>query len=90
MLRDLPRCAAATSRAWATLRMLMGAGRGRLGVRIESLNEDLAGALGAPGKQGVLVLEVLDDTPAARAGLRAGDVILARERQRREGRRGAS
>jgi len=51
-------------------------GRPRLGVRIESLNEDLASALDAPGHEGVLVLEVLKDTPAERAGLRAGDVIL--------------
>jgi membrane-associated protease RseP (regulator of RpoE activity) len=56
-----------------------GAGRGRLGVRIESLNEDLAAALGAPGTDGVLVLEVMPDTPAERAGMRSGDVILAVE-----------
>jgi membrane-associated protease RseP (regulator of RpoE activity) len=55
---------------------VMGAGRGRLGVRIESLNEDLAAALGAPGSDGVLVLEVMPDTPAQRAGLRSGDVII--------------
>jgi membrane-associated protease RseP (regulator of RpoE activity) len=55
---------------------VMGAGRGRLGVRIESLNDDLAAALEAPGADGVLVLEVMKDTPAERAGLRSGDVIL--------------
>jgi membrane-associated protease RseP (regulator of RpoE activity) len=55
---------------------VMGASRGRLGVRIESLNEDLAAALGAPGAEGVLVLEVMSDTPAERAGLRSGDVII--------------
>jgi C-terminal processing protease CtpA/Prc len=53
------------------------AGRARLGVRIESLSDDLAGALGAPGREGVLVLEVMKDTPAEHAGLRAGDVILS-------------
>jgi len=53
------------------------AGRARLGVRIETLNDDLAAALNAPGYAGVLVLEVMKDTPAARAGLRAGDVILS-------------
>ena len=55
---------------------VIGAGRGRLGVRIESLNEGLAAALGAPGMDGVLVLEVIADTPAERAGLHSGDVIL--------------
>jgi C-terminal processing protease CtpA/Prc len=54
-----------------------GAGRGRLGVRIETLSEDLASALGASGTRGVLVVEVLDGTPAEKAGLRAGDVITA-------------
>lgn len=55
------------------------AGRGRLGVRVESLGEDLASALGAPGTRGVLVVEVLKKTPAEEAGLRAGDIITAVE-----------
>lgn len=52
-------------------------GRGRLGVRIETLGDDLAAALGASGVRGVLVVEVLDETPAEKAGLRAGDIITA-------------
>ena len=56
-------------------RVMMMGGRGRLGVRIETLSEDLAGALGAGGTKGVVVLEVVKDTPAERAGLHAGDVI---------------
>lgn len=56
-----------------------GGGRGRLGVRIETLSPDLAAALGAAGSKGVLVVEVLDGTPAEKAGLRAGDVISAVE-----------
>lgn len=51
-------------------------GRGRLGVRVEKLNDDLGQALGAEGDKGVLVVEVLEDTPAQKAGLRAGDVIV--------------
>lgn len=54
-----------------------GAGRGRLGVRIESLSDDLAAALGAPGTRGALVVEVLKKTPAEAAGIRAGDIITA-------------
>jgi C-terminal processing protease CtpA/Prc len=53
----------------------MAMGRGRLGVRVEKLNGDMAQALGARGEKGVLVTEVLEDTPAQRAGIRAGDVI---------------
>lgn len=50
-------------------------GRGRLGVRVEKLSDDLAQALGVTG-DGVLIVEVLEDTPAQKAGLRAGDVII--------------
>lgn len=58
---------------------MSGAGRGRLGVRVETLGEDLAAALGATGTRGVLVVEVLEGTPAQSAGLRAGDIITAVE-----------
>ncbi len=44
-------------------------------MRIESLSPDLGGYFGVPEGRGVLVLEVLKDTPAERAGLHAGDVI---------------
>jgi membrane-associated protease RseP (regulator of RpoE activity) len=53
-----------------------GTGRGRLGVRIENLTRDLAQAMGVSGERGVLVLQVHEDTPAQKAGLRAGDVIV--------------
>ncbi len=51
-------------------------GRGRLGVRVETLNEDLAKYFQAPDGRGVLILEVMSDTPAEKAGRKAGDVIL--------------
>ncbi len=51
-------------------------GRGRLGVRVEKLTDDLAQALGVTGDEGVLVVQVLEDTPAQKAGVRAGDVIV--------------
>ena len=50
-------------------------GRGRLGVRVETLNPDLGGYFDVPNGKGVLVLEVLKGTPAERAGIKAGDVI---------------
>jgi serine protease Do len=48
--------------------------RGRLGVTVMSLETQLAEYFGA--KQGVLVTSVTTDTPASRAGIKAGDVIL--------------
>lgn len=51
-------------------------GRGRLGVRVESLNSDLGSYFDAPDGKGALILEVLSDTPADRAGLKAGDVVV--------------
>ncbi len=50
--------------------------RGWLGVRIQSIDEDLAKSLGLPGTKGALVASVMKGSPAARAGVKAGDVIL--------------
>ena len=50
-------------------------GRGRLGIRIESLNPDLASYFGSRDGKGVLVLDVTDGSAADKAGIRAGDVI---------------
>lgn len=52
----------------------MGPGRS-LGTTLLPLNDQLAGYFGV--KQGVLVSSVAADSAAARAGLRAGDVIVA-------------
>lgn len=54
---------------------MFGSGRGRLGVRVENLNPDLGAYFGVPTGKGALVVEVMKDTPAERAGLKAGDVI---------------
>ncbi|MGE0042789.1 MAG: PDZ domain-containing protein [Vicinamibacterales bacterium] len=51
----------------------LGASRGRLGVQVEPLTPQLADYFAAAG--GVLVASVTADSPAARAGIRAGDVI---------------
>ncbi len=51
--------------------------RPRLGITGGNLTEQLADFLGIPGKKGVLVVEVFDNTPAKRAGLKAGDAIVS-------------
>jgi len=50
--------------------------RGRLGVAVQSLNQDLAQSFNLPSPRGALVSQVESGMPAARAGIRAGDVIL--------------
>jgi serine protease Do len=52
-------------------------GRGRLGVQTQDLDRDLGGYFKRPEGGGVLVLEVMEDTPASKAGLKSGDVILS-------------
>lgn len=51
-------------------------GRPRLGVQTRALDADLAAYFGVGANEGVLVLEVMKDTPAEEAGLKTGDVIL--------------
>ncbi len=50
--------------------------RGWLGVMIENLDEDLAQGFGYDGTEGVLVSQVVKDSPAEDAGLQSGDIIL--------------
>jgi serine protease Do len=51
--------------------------RGRLGVVIQGMDEDLAKALGMDRAHGALVEDVEPGSPAERAGVKAGDVIVA-------------
>ena len=51
--------------------------RGWLGARIESVNAEIARALGLDKAGGVLIAGFLDKAPAAQAGLLPGDVLLA-------------
>lgn len=50
--------------------------RGFLGVQIESLSDEAAKALGLPSANGALVTGVIAGSPAEKAGIRRGDVIL--------------
>jgi serine protease Do len=50
--------------------------RGWLGVRIQSLDSELAESMGLADQHGALVASVDDAGPAAKAGIRAGDVVL--------------
>ena len=50
--------------------------RGWLGVTIQDVDENTAKALGLKSAGGALIGSVLDNDPADKAGLRAGDVII--------------
>ena len=51
--------------------------RGRLGVAIQEVNQSLADSFGLKKPAGALVSSVEKESPAAKAGLESGDVILA-------------
>ncbi|MEK6608707.1 MAG: Do family serine endopeptidase [Myxococcota bacterium] len=51
--------------------------RGYLGVDIQPVTEELAKALGLARPEGALVAQVREGSPAQKAGLRDGDVVLA-------------
>lgn len=51
--------------------------RGYLGVYLQDITSDLKEALDLPSLAGVLISEVVDDTPADRAGIKGGDVVVA-------------
>ena len=70
--------AACTTRLSRLLRFrrfdeLIGRGSGRLGVSVSDLQPQLADYFGV--KDGVLVTSVTSDSPASKAGVKAGDVI---------------
>ncbi|MBE0567748.1 MAG: PDZ domain-containing protein [Krumholzibacteria bacterium] len=56
--------------------ILAGRDRGWLGVHIDDLSPQLGEYFGAKDGTGALVTEVEADSPAAKAGLKAGDVIV--------------
>ncbi len=50
--------------------------RGWLGVRIQTVTDDIAESLGLKGMKGALVASVTPKGPAEAAGLKAGDIIV--------------
>lgn len=50
---------------------------GYLGVAIQPVTADVANAMGLSQTQGALVANVNDGTPAARAGIKSGDILTA-------------
>ncbi len=53
--------------------------RGWLGIQLQEVTTEIAAAIGLKEPGGVLVADVIDGTPAQKAGLQDGDVILGLE-----------
>jgi serine protease Do len=51
--------------------------RGWLGVRVAPVTPEIAQRNGLPSASGAMITRVTDDSPAARSGLRPGDVVVA-------------
>ena len=51
--------------------------RGWLGVALQPLSKELVQTLGLPGSEGALVASTIPGSPAAKAGLQQGDVVLS-------------
>jgi S1-C subfamily serine protease len=51
--------------------------RGQLGVTVQGVTSDIARSLGMKDVRGALVSSVAPDSPAERAGVKRGDVVLA-------------
>jgi Do/DeqQ family serine protease len=51
--------------------------RGFLGVHIRDLDQEMAKQFGYEGHEGAIIDQVGPDTPASRAGLKSGDIVIA-------------
>jgi S1-C subfamily serine protease len=56
--------------------------RGRIGLTTQEITPELAKALGLTPNQGAVVVEVAPDSPAAKVGLKRGDVVVAVNRRK--------
>lgn len=61
----------------AQLREHGSVSRGFIGVQIQGITPELAESMGLRSTKGALVAEAQANTPAAKAGLRSGDVIIS-------------
>jgi serine protease Do len=59
------------------IRQYGAARRGWVGIRIQQVTDDMAQALGLPSPQGALIADVTPNGPAAKSGLKGGDLILS-------------
>jgi len=50
--------------------------RGFLGVSLQPVDKDIADAFNLPKPEGALISEIVKDSPAEKAGLKQGDIIL--------------
>ena len=55
---------------------MLGLGSPSIGVELDALGPQLADYFGVKDGQGLLVKRVAEDSPASRAGLKAGDIII--------------
>ena len=51
--------------------------RGRLGVHAQDITPEIADALGVDLDQGAIITQVMRGSPAANAGIKAGDLVIA-------------
>lgn len=68
------------SMAWPVIKQLKEEGkihRGWLGVKIQTVTDEIAESLGLKDERGALVLDVTKDSPAAKSGVLAGDIITS-------------
>jgi serine protease Do len=56
--------------------------RGFIGVQIQPVTKEIADAMGMKDARGALVAEATKDSPAAKAGIRTGDAIVAVDGER--------
>jgi serine protease Do len=58
------------------LRQFKEVRRGWLGVKIQTVSDEIATSLGIPANSGALVAAVTPDGPAAKGGVQSGDIIV--------------